>query len=70
MSLTAQQRLADACEKLHLYQTGRLSVEVEVDGRKVRYNRTNIDELRGYIATLENEIAGERPVYHAIRFLL
>lgn len=69
MTLSVQDRLADAREKLHLFQTGRLSVEVEVDGRKVRYNRTNIDELRAYIATLSAEASGRFPRYGAVGWI-
>jgi hypothetical protein len=69
MSLTPQQRLDDARDKLHLLQTGRLSVEVEVDGRKVRYARTDVDELRGYIGELEAEAANRKPRFGAIGFI-
>lgn len=69
MPLTTAQMLTDAQEKLHLFQTGRLSVEVEVDGRKVRYNRTNIDGLLAYIANLENQVNGTKPRYGAIGFI-
>ena len=68
MNFTLQQRLDDARENLHLFQTGRLSVKVVHDGREVTYNRTNIDELRAYIADLQNQIAGQSPSYRAIRF--
>ena len=69
VTLSVQDRLADARDKLHLFQTGRLSVEVEVDGRKVRYNRTNIDELRAYINTLTIEANGTYPRYGAVGVL-
>ena len=64
--MTAAQRLAEAEEQLHLFQLGRASVEVEVDGRRVRFNRTNIDDLQGYIAALRDEAANRRPRYGAI----
>ncbi len=68
MSMTAAERLCDAQEKLHQLQTGRLSVEVEVDGRKVRYNRTTVADLQGYIDALNAEVANRVPRYGAIGF--
>lgn len=56
--MTLQQMLADAQLKLHQLVTGRLSVEVVVDGYTVRYTRATIADLRAYIFELQNQIAG------------
>jgi len=69
-TLTPAQMLADAQYKRHLLQTGRLSVEVEVEGRRTRYQRTDIAELEGYIETLEDIINNVKPRYGAIGFFL
>lgn len=59
--MTLQQMLADAQLKLHQLLTGRLSVEVMVDGYTVRYTRASIADLRAYIAELQNQILGVLP---------
>lgn len=58
--MTLEQMLADARAKLHLLETGRLSVEVMVDGYLVRYQRANIDALKSYIGDLQAQISGRR----------
>jgi hypothetical protein len=58
---TPQQRLEEAREKLHLLRTGRLAVEMEVDGRKTRFARVDLDTLEGYVDRLEHEVAGRTP---------
>ena len=69
-SQIAVERLMQAERALHDLQIGRLSTEVEDDGRRVRYQRTDIDKLQGYIDTLKSRIAGERPRYGAIGVIL
>ena len=69
MPMTPQQCLEEACRALHEFQTGRRTVEVEFQDRKVRYNRTNPDELRAYIGELEAQIAGRTARRGAIGFL-
>lgn len=56
--MTLAQMLADAQAKLHMLLTGRLSVEVIVDGYTVRYTRATIPDLRAYISELKIQIAG------------
>lgn len=73
MPLTPQtdaQRLAEAEQALHQLKLGRLSIEVEVDGRRVRYARTDIDKLEGYVDDLKDAVAGRRPRMGAIGFIL
>ena len=59
--LTPSQRLAQAEAALHDIQLGKHAEEIEHEGRRVRYTRTTIDQLEGYIATLRDEIAGYKP---------
>lgn len=66
--MTPQQMLDDARAKLHLLETGRLSVEVMFEGKLVRYQRANITELKSYIGDLEAKIAGRRR-FGAIGFI-
>jgi hypothetical protein len=68
MTITAAERLLEAEEQFHRFQLGQASIEVEVDGRRVRFNRTNIDDLEGYIARLKDEVACRRPRNGAIGF--
>ncbi len=56
--MTPEQQLADAQQKLHLLQTGRLSVEVVADGYVVKYTRATIPELKAYIRDLQATITG------------
>jgi len=64
-----QANLKDAYSKRHLLMTGRLSVEVEVEGRMVRYMRTDTEQLTAYIEDLERKISN-RPARHgAIGFI-
>jgi hypothetical protein len=64
--MTTAARLDDAREALHLLLTGQKEVEVEVDGRRVRYSHTDVDKLQGYVARLEDELAGRRRLTGAI----
>jgi polyhydroxyalkanoate synthesis regulator phasin len=59
-------RLADAQAKLHLLQTGRLSIKVMVEGREVTYQRTDLDALKGYVSALEDQVANRCSRYGAI----
>ncbi|VFU07924.1 gpW family head-tail joining protein [Methylocella tundrae] len=56
--MTLQEMLADAQQKLHLLQTGRLAVEIIADGYVVKYNRAQIPQLMAYISNLQAQIAG------------
>lgn len=67
---TDAQRLADAQAALHSLKLGRLSVEVEVDGRKVRYSRTDVDTLQGYVRDLTDRLAGRCSRHGGIGFIL
>jgi BMFP domain-containing protein YqiC len=60
MAMTLQQMLDDARQKLHLLETGRLSVEVMADGYMVKYTRATVPQLKSYIGELEAKIAGKR----------
>ena len=62
--------LVDAQTKLHLLRTGRLSVEVEVEGRKVKYARTDESGLLTHITDLTNTIENRSTRRGAIGFLL
>lgn len=55
---TLTQWLADARNALHQLEIGRLSVEVASDGARIIYTRSNVNQLRAYIARLESQIAG------------
>lgn len=68
--LTDAERLAQAQDALHKLKLGRLSIEVTVDGRTVRYQRTDIDKLEGYVDGLLAKIANRSPIYGAIGFYL
>jgi hypothetical protein len=65
MAMTKADMLADAQQKLHLLQTGRLSVEVIADGYVVKYTRATIPELKAYIRDLQAELTGS-PIGGAI----
>ena len=67
---TDAQRLADAETALHNLKLGRLSVEIEVDGRKVRYAHADSDTLQGYVDELRRRVAGYCPRFGAIGFIL
>lgn len=62
--------LAEAQMALHNLKTGRMTTELEVDGRRVRYARTDIDKLEGYVAELQAQVAGRARRRGAIGFLL
>lgn len=57
--MTLAQMLAAAQDALFRLQTGAMVVEVEFDGRQVRYARADVYKLMAYIATLEAQIAGQ-----------
>ena len=67
---TPEQLLAEAVTALHKLKIGKAAIEVEVDGRKVRYERTDIDKLEGYVSELRNAVAGCRPRVGGIGFFL
>lgn len=52
-------RLREAERAYHLLMTGRLSVEVVVEGQTVRFSRTNMNDLLSYISRLEAQLAAE-----------
>lgn len=71
-SLTAQQRLDDARRQLHLLATGQAArVFVDQNGERVEYTTTTVASLRGYVASLEQEVtSGKSPLAtHPIGFL-
>lgn len=49
-----QTRLQDAETALHALMTGSMMETVERDGVRITYTRTNIGELRRYIADLRS----------------
>ena len=67
---TPEQLLAEAVTALHKLKLGKAAVEVEADGRRVRYERTNIADLEGYVEELRNAVAGCKPRVGGIGFLL
>lgn len=68
--MTPQQMLADAQMKLHMLLTGRLAVEIVVEGQTVRYTRTNLGDLQSYISRLQAMVASPgRPSIGAIGIL-
>lgn len=58
---TLQSRLAEAETALHELLTGRRTVSVDYDGRKVQFTMTKVDDLRSYIADLKTQIAALDP---------
>lgn len=67
---TDAQLLADAQAALHKLKIGALASEVEVDGRRVRFGRTDIDKLQGYVDDLCNRVNNRCPRRGAIGFIL
>lgn len=62
-------RLAEAEHELHKARLGKRSTEVEVDGRRVKYNPITIEEIIGYRNQLRDESNGRRPIFGAIGVL-
>ena len=57
--LTDAQKLAEAETALHRFKTGNLVSEIEVDGRRVKNNKTDLDKLEGYVNELRARVAGQ-----------
>ena len=55
------QKLAAAETALHNLRIGKASIEVEVDGRRVRYQHTDVEKLQGYVNQLRLQADG-RPL--------
>ena len=53
---TLQARLAEAETALHALSTGRQVVEVERNGKKLKYTPTDVGGLRAYIAELKRAL--------------
>ena len=53
---TLQARLNEAEQALHAVLVGNKTVEIDYGDRKVRYDKTNVGELRAYIADLKTEL--------------
>ena len=59
MALTDQQRLDEARDALHALATGQAVAEIrDQNGETIRYAKADISQLRQYIATLEQLVAG------------
>jgi len=67
---TPAQLLVEAEIALHKLKLGKAAIEVEVDGRRVHYARTDIDKLEGYVDELRAAVAGRRPRFGGIGFIL
>ena len=65
---TPAQLLCEAEAALHNLKLGKAAIEIEVDGRRVHYART--DKLEGYVSELRDAVAGRRPRYGGIGFIL
>jgi hypothetical protein len=53
---TKRQHLTEAKGALHQLLTGKRVVEVDYDGRAVKYSKADIGQLRSYITTLEADL--------------
>lgn len=53
------QRLDEARDARHRLLIGQMEVEVEVDGFKATFQKTDLARLNSYIAQLEAEAAGQ-----------
>ena len=62
-------RLAEAEAALHELKLGRAVIEVDFDGRRTRFVKTDIDKLEGYIDDLREEQSGRRKRNGAIGIL-
>lgn len=59
---TAAQKLLEAQNALHQLRIGRAAVVIEVDGRKVHYKASTVEDLEAYVSDLTNEAAGVVPM--------
>lgn len=50
------EKLREAEDAYHALQTGQMAVSIMKDGRKVEFNRANIDQLRNYISELQRQL--------------
>ncbi len=61
--MSASVRLSQAEEALHNLVTGKMaSVVVDQNGERVEFSKTNIADLRAYIATLTGGTSAPRPL--------
>lgn len=58
---SAAQMLLEAQNALHQLRIGKATVVVEVDGRKVHYKASTVEDLVAYVDDLTNQAAGIMP---------
>lgn len=62
-AVSASERLSEARDALHRLSIGESVVEVrDQSGESIRYFPTTMKALERYIASLEREVAGRRPI--------
>lgn len=54
--MTLLEKLRQAEDAYHRYQTGTAVVELDKDGRSVKFNSANIHQLRNYIEELKSQL--------------
>lgn len=65
--MTIDEKIAEAETALHKLMMGSVREEVQYDGKRVRFTKADIPKLKGYVAELKAEKAGE-PTRGAIGF--
>lgn len=65
---TIQQQLDDAKAALHKLVTGALRVSVGYGDQSVTYNKADQGRLERYIAKLEAQLVGRKPVRNRMRY--